>query len=236
MKSDLPKVVHAVAGRPMVGWVVDAVRGAGADLVVLVVGHGAAHVRAAFDGDDADIRYVIQAEQLGTGHAALCAEPALAGFAGDVLVLAGDGPLIRAGTIETMWARQIETGAAATLATSIIDDPAGYGRVVRDAAGRFEAIVEHKNASPQQRAIREIYPSYACFDATLLFDLLKKLKPDELTGEYYVTDIPVMMRQAGHRVELVDAVPPEDVLSVNTPEQLAEVDAILRSRMEAVEQ
>ena len=235
MKSDLPKVVHEVAGRPMVWWVVDAVRRAGAERIVLVVGHGAEHVRAVFAGDDADIDCVLQAEQLGTGHAALCAEPALADFDGDVLVLAGDGPLIHAETICAMRARQTETGAAATLATSIIEDPAGYGRVVRDAAGRFEAIVEHKNATPQQRAIREIYPSYACFDAKLLFDLLRKLGPDRLTGEYYLTDIPVMVRQAGGGVELVDAVPPEDVLSINTPEQLAQVDAILRSRMEAVE-
>jgi bifunctional UDP-N-acetylglucosamine pyrophosphorylase/glucosamine-1-phosphate N-acetyltransferase len=235
MKSDRPKIVHEAAGRPMVWGVVNAVRRAGADPIVLVVGHGAGEVRAVFEGDDADLRYVIQTEQLGTGHATLCAQPALAGFEGDVLVLAGDGPLIRPETIEKMRGRQLETNASATLATSIVDDPTGYGRVVRDASGRFEAIVEHKNATPQQRAIREIYPSYACFDAALLFELLEALEPNELTGEYYVTDIPELMRRAGRRVELVDAVPPEDVLSVNTPEQLAQVDAILRSRMEAAQ-
>jgi bifunctional UDP-N-acetylglucosamine pyrophosphorylase/glucosamine-1-phosphate N-acetyltransferase len=235
MKSDRPKVVHQAAGRPMVWWVVDAVRRAGADPIVLVVGHGAEEVRAVFTGDDADLRYVVQDEQLGTGHATLCARPALAEFEGDVLVLAGDGPLIRAATIQKMHARQIQTSASATLATSIVDDPAGYGRIVRDAAGRFEAIVEHRNATPQQRAIHEIYPSYACFDAALLFDLLAALEPNELTGEYYVTDIPELMRRAGRRVEVVDAVPPADVLSVNTPEQLAEVDTILRSRMEAAQ-
>ncbi|MDY7110242.1 MAG: NTP transferase domain-containing protein [Planctomycetota bacterium] len=235
MNSDRPKVVHEAAGRPMVWWVVDAVRRAGAEPIVLVIGHGADEVRAVFEGEDADLRYAIQDEQLGTGHATLCARPALAGFEGDVLVLAGDGPLIRASTIETMRARQLETNASATLATSIVDDPAGYGRIVRDADGRFEAIVEHKNATPQQRAIHEIYPSYACFDAALLFELLAALQPNELTGEYYVTDIPERMRRAGRRVELVDAVPPEDVLSVNTPGQLAEVDAVLRSRMEAAQ-
>jgi bifunctional UDP-N-acetylglucosamine pyrophosphorylase/glucosamine-1-phosphate N-acetyltransferase len=236
MKSDRPKVVHEAAGRPMVWWVVDAVRRAGADPIVLVVGHGMDEVQAVFEGDDADLRFVVQGEQLGTGHATLCAQPALAGFEGDVLVLAGDGPLIRPATIEMMHARHLEANASATLATSIVDDPTGYGRVVRDGAGRFEAIVEHKNATPQQRVVREIYPSYACFDAALLFELLRTLEPNELTGEYYVTDIPELMRRAGRRVELVDAVPPEDVLSVNTPEQLAEVDAILRSRMEAVEE
>jgi bifunctional UDP-N-acetylglucosamine pyrophosphorylase/glucosamine-1-phosphate N-acetyltransferase len=234
MKSDLPKVVHAVADRPMVCWVVDTVRAAGADRIVLVIGHGSETVREAFEGDEGDITYAVQDEQLGTGHATLCAEQALGDFDGDVLVLAGDGPLIRAETIRTMRGVHRRTSAAATLATSVIDDPTGYGRVMRDANGRFAGIVEHKNATEEQRAVREIYPSYACFDAKRLFELLRGLEPNELTGEYYVTDVPALLRERGERVELVDAVPPEDVLSINTPEQLAEVDAILRDRMEVV--
>ena len=232
MQSDLPKVLHAVCDRPMVAWVVDAVRAAGATRIVLVVGFGADLVRQAFEGDDDDIEFVIQAEQNGTGHATQCAQPALADFTGDVLVLAGDGPLIQAGTIDTMWARHRDTRAAATLATSVIEDPTGYGRVVRDADGRFEAIVEHKSATPEQRAIHEIYPSYACFEAGGLFDCLERLEPDATSGEYYVTEVPAMMRAAGQRVEVVDAVPPEDVLSINTPEQLAQVEAILAARQE----
>ncbi|MHC5114234.1 MAG: NTP transferase domain-containing protein [Planctomycetota bacterium] len=232
MNSDLPKVAHVVAGRPIVWWVVDAVRRAGASRIVLVVGHGADVVRDVFRGDDDDVEYVVQAEQLGTGHATLCAADALADFHGDLLVLAGDGPLLRAETIRTMRQRHLETGAAATLATSVIDDPTGYGRIVRDAAGRFEAIVEHRNATPEQREIHEIYPSYACFDADRLFDALRRLEPDSTSGEYYVTDVPIMLSRDGATVEVVDAVPPEDVLSINTPEQLAEVDAILTSRME----
>jgi bifunctional UDP-N-acetylglucosamine pyrophosphorylase/glucosamine-1-phosphate N-acetyltransferase len=234
MNSELPKVVHRVAGRPMVWWVVDAVRRAGAAPIVLVVGHGAESVQSVFDGDDGDLAYVVQAEQLGTGHATQCAEPALAEFDGDVLVLAGDGPLIRHETLQALCRRHQTAGAVATLATSVVEDPAGYGRVIRNAGGRFEAIVEHKNASPAQRAIREIYPSYACFDAVELFRALKRLEPDALTGEYYITDVPAMLRSAGGVVEVIDAVPPEDVLSINTLTQLAEVDAILRSRVEVV--
>ncbi len=233
MNSDLPKVAHEVAGRPMVCWVVDAVRQAGADPIVLVVGHGSDIIRDTFKGDDADIRYVEQTEQLGTGHATLCAEPVLRKFVGDVVVLAGDGPLIRAATISAMRSTHLKTDAAATLATSVIDDPTGYGRVVRDADNRFEAIVEQKNATDEQKAIREIYPSYACFQAGELFELLRALEPNALTGEYYITDIPAMLRDAGRPVELIDSVPPEDVLSINTPQQLSEVDRMLRSRQES---
>ncbi|UCD76653.1 MAG: NTP transferase domain-containing protein [Phycisphaerales bacterium] len=235
MNSDLPKVVHEVAGRPIVWWVVDAVRKAGANPIVLVVGHGGEHVRAIFEDDDDDIRYVLQDRQLGTGHATLCAQEALAEFEGDVLVLAGDGPLIRPKTIEVMHEAQRAARAAATLATSVIEDPTGYGRVIRGSDGRFQEIVEHKNATPEQRAIHEIYPSYACFDANRLFAMLRQLEPNELAGEYYLTDIPALLRDGGEVVELVDAVPPEDVLSINTPQQLAEVDAILTARRETAQ-
>ncbi len=233
MNSDLPKVVHEVAGRPMVCWVVDAVREVSADPIVLVVGHGADTVRDAFaDDESADLRYAVQQEQLGTGHATRCAAEALEGFDGDVFVLAGDGPLIRPQTLRAMHERHRHSRAAATLATAVLDDPSGYGRVVRDSGGRFDRIVEQKNAGDDELAIREIYPSYACFDAALLLGALRDLTPDEVTGEYYVTDVPAMLKSAGYRVEIVDAVPPEDVLSINTPQQLAEVDSILTTRLE----
>ncbi|MHC5003739.1 MAG: NTP transferase domain-containing protein [Planctomycetota bacterium] len=232
MNSDLPKVVHAVAGRPMLWWVVKAVRAAGAERIVIIVGHGAETVREIFAGDDDDIEFVVQEEQLGTGHATLCAERTLHDFAGDVLVLAGDGPLIRASTITRMRERHLDTRADATLATARVEDATGYGRVVRDDAGRFAAIVEHKNATPEQRAIREIYPSYACFDRAMLMESLRALEPDAVSGEYYLTEIPGRLARSGHRVEIVDAVPPEDVLSINTLEQLAQVEAILTAREE----
>jgi bifunctional UDP-N-acetylglucosamine pyrophosphorylase / glucosamine-1-phosphate N-acetyltransferase len=231
MNSDLPKVVHKVAGQPIVRWVVQACRDSGADPIILVIGHRGEEVRKVFAGDDADIRYAVQDQQLGTGHATLCARGALGRFEGDVLVLAGDGPLIRAETIRLMHRQHVETGAAATMATSIIPDPTGYGRIVRDASGRFEAIVEHRNATQAQRAIREVYPSYACFDAQKLFEMLQQLTPNTVSNEYYLTEVFTMLKDRGHRVEIVDAVPPEDILSINDPQQLAEVDAILRGRL-----
>lgn len=236
MNSDLPKVVHKVAGQPIVRWVVQACREAGANPIVLVIGYGGDAVRQVFAGDDRDIRYAIQDKQLGTGHATLCAKSVLKPFLsgrGDLLVLAGDGPLIRAETIRIMHRKHLETRAAATLATSVIPDPTGYGRIVRDASGRFEAIVEHKNATDPQRKIHEVYPSYACFNAKLLFEMLEQLAPDRVSGEYYLTEVFAMLKSRGHRVEIVDAVPPEDVLSINDPQQLAEVDGILRRRIGA---
>jgi bifunctional UDP-N-acetylglucosamine pyrophosphorylase/glucosamine-1-phosphate N-acetyltransferase len=231
MPGTQAKVVYEVGGRPMIRWVVEAVRAAGARPIVLVVGHGADAVQAVFAGED-DIVYAVQTEQLGTGHATACAGGALAGFTGDVLVLAGDGPLIRAATIDALVRRHRQTGAAATLATATVADPSGYGRIVRDEAGQFQAIVEHASADDAQRSIREIYPSYACFDARLLFALVGQLSPDEASGEYRITDIPQLLKARGHVVELVDGFPPEDVLSINTAEQLRQVDSILSSRME----
>jgi bifunctional UDP-N-acetylglucosamine pyrophosphorylase/glucosamine-1-phosphate N-acetyltransferase len=231
MPGDLPKVVYEVGGQPMIRWVVEAVRTAGARPIVLVIGHGADAVRAVFRGED-DVAYAVQAEQLGTAHATGCAGAALAGFTGDVLVLAGDGPLIRASTIERLVDHHRRTAAAATLATATVDDPTGYGRIVRDEQGRFQAIVEHASASDAERSIHEIYPSYACFDSGLLFSLLQRLAPDEASGEYRITDLPGLLRAGGHVVELVDGFPPEDVLSINTAQQLSEVDAVFSSRME----
>ena len=232
MPGDDPKVAREVAGRPMIRWVVEAVRDVGARPIVLVVGHGADRVRAVFRGDDGDLVTVVQDRQLGTGHATACAREALSGFDGDVLVLAGDGPLIRADTIQTLVDRHRQGGHAGTLATSTVADATGYGRIVRDADGRFEAIVEHVSATDEQRRIREIYPSYACYDAGLLFETLARLDADEASGEFRVTDVPAMLKAGGHDVELVDGFPPQDVLSINTPEQLDEVGMILSRRLE----
>jgi len=234
MNSDLPKVAHPVAGRPMVQWVVDAVADAGASRIILVVGHGEDVVRGMFAGDDR-VEFVRQDAQLGTGHATLCAREPMNGWSGDVLVLAGDGPLLRRETIDRMVQRQRSTDALATLATARVPDPTGYGRIVRDAQGRCQAIVEQKNLAPGQERIDEIYPSYACFDAQKLFEVLSSLPADSVTGEFYLTDVPRVLRDGGHRVELVDGVSAEDVLSINTPAQLAEVDAILCARIERAE-
>ncbi len=230
MKSDLPKVVHEVAGRPMVAWVVEACRQAGFASVILVVGHKQEVVRAVFEGDG-DVGFAVQSEQLGTGHAVMCAADLLSKVDGEAVVLAGDGPLLRASTLKRVLDKHRASKAAATIATSVVDDATGYGRIIRDASGRFAAIVEDKDATDEQRKVREINPSIYCFDARKLVERLPKLSNDNAKGEYYLTDIPGMLRDEGEVVEVVDAMPPEDILSINTPEQLAEVDSILRDRL-----
>lgn len=238
MKSDLPKVVHRVADEPMVRWVVEAARQAGANPIVLVVGHGSEHVRSIFEGED-DILFVTQEPQLGTGHAVDQARDVFADAAladADAFVLAGDGPLIRAETLRDLLDVHRAGNVGATLATAVIDDPTGYGRIVRDDTGRFARIVEQKDASERELAIREVNPSYYCFRTGPLFDLLTQIDNNNAGGEYYITDVLSLMLKHGHGVEVVDAVPPEDILSINTPEQLAEVSEILQARLEPTEQ
>lgn len=236
MQSELPKVCHEVGGRPMVCAVVDACLAAGCARVVVVVGYKQELVREALSGYEGSVEFVVQDEQLGTGHAVMCARPAYESVivdgapSHDAFVLAGDGPLIRPATLRTLLEAHRAAGAAAALATSVIDDPTGYGRIVRDDAGSFTRIVEQKNATDAELAISEVNPSYYCFAARDLFDALDRVERNELSGEYYVTDVPELLLAAGKAVEVIDAVPPEDILSINTPEHLAKVDEIYRAR------
>jgi UDP-N-acetylglucosamine diphosphorylase/glucosamine-1-phosphate N-acetyltransferase len=233
MESDLPKVCHIVGGRPMVCAVVDACLDSGCSRIVVVVGYKQELVREALALYGDKVEFAIQHEQLGTGHAvasAIDAFPIETRSNTDVFVLCGDGPLIRTSTLETMLERHRSTNADATLATSIIDNPDGYGRIVRDADGGFERIVEQKNASEAELAINEVNPSYYCMNAGAMFEALKKTSRNELTGEYYITDVFELLLKGSKRVEVIDAVPPEDILSINTLDHLATVDAIYRSR------
>ncbi len=228
MQSDLPKVCHTVASVPMVRIVHDVCRQAACDPIVAVVGYKQDLVRKALDGTEA--RFAIQDEQLGTGHAVACTADILADFPGDILILCGDGPLIRAQTLRTLVQRHRQTDAACTLATSVIDDPTGYGRIVRDDTGAFVGIVEQKNATPEQLEIREVNPSYYCFRAADLFEFLPRLTRNDRSGEYYITDLPALLMEASRRVEVIDAVAPEDVLSINTPEDLRRVERVYLAR------
>jgi len=230
MNSDLPKVVHEVAGRPMVSWVVDAAREAGAGRCVVVVGYEAERVRAALVGQPG-VEFVDQPEQKGTGHAVMMAEPAFAdGKAGETFVLAGDMPLLRGRTLAKLVAAHRAAGAAGSIATGRLDDPTGYGRIVRDADGQFQRIVEHKDATEAERAIDEVNISCYCFDAPRLFDALRRVSTDNVQGEYYLTDVLEILRRDGRPAIAADIVPPDEVEGVNNPDQLARVDRILRGR------
>ncbi len=231
MGSDLPKVLHPVAGRPMLRWVVDACLNAGVERCVVVVGYRGDEVKAAL-ADEPRCVFVEQTEQLGTAHAADMARPVFEDVAPcDIFVLAGDGPLIRTQTLARLLEVHRRTRAAATLATAVLDDPSGYGRVLRSAAGAFDRIVEQKDASPDELAVREVNPSYYCFTSTALFEGIAQVGNQNAQGEYYITDVPAVLRDRGQTVTLVDAVPADDVLSINNPQQLADVDQVLRARI-----
>lgn len=231
MKSKRSKVLHEVCGKPMLDFVLSACFGAGCHKVMVVVGHGKDDVIAQF-GQDKRIVWVEQTEQLGTGHAARVCEPHLKDHAGDVLILAGDGPLITAGVLHALLTAHRDDRAAASMATAVLDDPFGYGRIVRDEAGEFVEIIEQADASEEQRAIHEVFPSIYCLKAPELLTALSQLKNENKKGEYYLTDVFGILRAAGKKVTAVQAVSAEEVLAINTREQLAQVDAVMQDRIQ----
>jgi bifunctional UDP-N-acetylglucosamine pyrophosphorylase/glucosamine-1-phosphate N-acetyltransferase len=230
MNTEAPKVLHEVCGKPMLAYVLDACRQAGIDKLYVVVGFGAEQVREQF-AEAEDIVWVEQADQKGTAHAVMCCREQLDGFAGETYVLCGDGPLLRAELLEALADKQAAEGAATTLATAILEDPTGYGRIVRGAAGDIEAIVEHNDCTNEQLRIKEVNPSYYLFDNRVLFEALEKVRPDNVKGEYYLTDAVAIVIEGGHKVSAVAAVRSEEAMSANTPEQLAELNRIIEQRI-----
>ncbi len=230
MNSPLPKVLHKLCGRPMLAWVFDACREAGCDRLIGVIGHEAQMVRDAFAAHT-DVAWVEQTQQLGTGHAVMVCCGELAALSGPVLVVAGDGPLIRPATLKKLIDTHNKERAACTLATCIMDEPAKYGRIVRSANGELEGIVEYLDAAEAQRAVKEVNVSLYCFDAAALRDVLPKLTNNNRKQEYYLTDTLALLRAAGKKLAAVAAVPPEEVLSINTLPELADVERILSQRL-----
>jgi len=230
MKTDAPKVLHEVCGRPMLAYVLDACRGVGVGKIYVVIGFGAEQVKKRFEAAN-DIVWVRQDEQKGTAHAVLCCKEHLNGFDGETLVLCGDGPLIRADTLRTIIEKHEAENSAATLATAILDDPTGYGRVCRDADGNIEEIVEHNDCTSEQLGIKEVNPSYYVFNNRILFEAAAKVRPDNVKKEYYLTDAISIIIAAGHKVAAVAAMRPEEAMSVNTEAQLGEINRIMQCRI-----
>lgn len=230
LKTDLPKVLHEVGGRPMLAHVFDACRQAAVRDIIGVVGHGKDLVIDAFKSDR-DIRWVEQSPQNGTGHAVMVCRDAFARQYDHVLVLGGDGPLIRAKTLMELQQRHVAENCSATLATAEIPDPTGYGRIIRDRAGNLQAIVEHNDCTPEQRQVREVNPSYYCFRVGDLLNVLERIQPNPKKGEYYITDAIALLIQAGKKVAAITSVPPEDIFSINTRQELAFVNGVFRERV-----
>jgi bifunctional UDP-N-acetylglucosamine pyrophosphorylase/glucosamine-1-phosphate N-acetyltransferase len=231
MKSRRPKALHPVCGRPMLSYVLRACYDAGCTRILMVVGHGKDEIKQEF-GSDKRISWIEQTEQLGTGHAAMvCRDELKKHPHGDVFILAGDGPLIRGEVLRTLHTAHTEEHASASMATAVLDDPTGYGRVVRDAEGNFLEIVEQLDCTPEQLEIREVFPSYYCVRNEDLLLALSQLKNENKKGEYYLTDVFGILRKAGKRVVAVQAVTADDVIGVNNRQQLADVDAIMQDRI-----
>jgi len=224
MKSELPKVLVPVNGRPMVRFVVDALRAAEVSRLVVVVGYRADLVRAELAGV-AGLAFADQTEQLGTGHAVMMCRPQLAQHRGPVVVVAGDSPMLQADSVATLLEEFGKRDAACLIGTVNRENPTGYGRVLRNAAGDFVGIVEEKDASPAQKAIREVNVSTYVFDAQELLWALDQLRADNSQREYYITDCPAILLAAGKRVAALNVLKPCEALSINSPEELAQVEA-----------
>lgn len=230
MKSGLVKVLHPIAGRPMIDWPLEAARGAGASPVVLVVGHQAEAVQERFQGAP-DISCALQVEQLGTGHAVACAVPALAGFSGTVLILCGDTPLLTGTTLDDLIAFHRSGGATVTVLTARMDNPHGYGRVVRDGDGRVLRIVEQKDATAEERAISEINSGIYCMEAGFLFDNIGSLGNDNAQKEFYLTDLVALAASQGAPCLAMSIDDSDEIMGVNDRAQLALAARILRRRI-----
>lgn len=224
--SDLPKVMRLACGKPLLHYVLQALNFISPEDTIIVVGYQKERVMEGFPG----FCFAEQKEQLGTGHAVMSAFEVLNGFDGDVLVCCGDMPLIQKHTYETLTARHRASGAVCTMLTGTSDLDLPYGRVERDASGEFLRIVEQKDCSPEQLAIRELNAGVYVFDAKALQGALSRLKNNNASGEYYLTDVPDLLRQDGHTLGVCSLELGNEIIGVNTPDQLAEVEAALRDR------
>ena len=223
---DLPKVMRLADGKPLLEYVLRGLDFIPRERTVIVVGYKKEEVIRAFPG----YRFAVQEEQLGTGHAAMSAEQALAGFTGPVLVCCGDMPLITGETYRAMAETWEESGAACVMLTGTSDVYLPYGRIVRDGNGEFVCVVEEKDCSEEQKAITELNSGVYVFDCEKLFGALRRIRCDNAQKEYYLTDVPAILREDGEKIALCRRELGSEIIGVNTIEQLQQVERILQER------
>lgn len=228
MKSKLYKVLHPVCGKPMVGHVLDTVKATGCERTVVVVGHGAEKVKA-YVGQNAE--YVLQETQLGTGHAVKQAKDLLGSETGTTVVAYGDTPLITSKTLEGLMALHEERGASVTVLTAVMNDPSGLGRIIRNEDGALMKIVEQKDCSAEEAAIREINTGIYCFDNAKLFAALEEVTPNNMQGEYYLTDVIGILREQGDLVLAFQTADATESIGVNDRLALSEAEGYMQERI-----
>ena len=228
MKSKLYKVLHPVSGQPMVEHIINRVSETNPDQIITIVGHGAEQVKAQL-GERSE--YALQAEQLGTGHAVLQAAFFLQGKEGTTLVISGDTPLLTTETLNNLFEYHQGKNASATILTAQAEDPTGYGRIIRDHIGIVEKIVEQKDTTPEEALIQEINTGTYCFDNQALFEALNKVGTDNAQGEYYLTDIIEILKDAGKTVAAYQTEDFDESMGVNDRIALAKANELMRQRI-----
>ena len=230
MRSALAKVLHPICGQPMLSYPLEAAKQAGFKQLKVVVGHQAEQVTAAFPGDE--ITWIQQTDQLGTGHALMCAADSLRGYSGALLLLCGDVPLLQAETLERLLRYHSQQQAAVTVLTAQMPNPAGYGRIIRDGEQVLQ-IVEEKDATEEQRQVTEINTGTYLFDAAFVLSALKGLNKNNAQGEYYLTDVVAAAVAAGEKTRALCVDDPTEVMGINDRCQLAEAEVLMRWRINA---
>ncbi|WP_251860651.1 bifunctional UDP-N-acetylglucosamine diphosphorylase/glucosamine-1-phosphate N-acetyltransferase GlmU [Clostridium sp. Marseille-Q2269] len=225
MKSSMPKVVHKVCGKEMVNHVIDNVRKANIKDVNIVIGKGSETVKE--HTGNRDVTYSMQEEQLGTGHAVICAEEFLKNKKGTVAIFTGDAPLITNETIEELFEFHNNNKLGATIISSTVQNPTGYGRIIREESGEVNKIVEHKDCNEEELKVNEINSAMYCFDIELLLKSLKCINNNNSQGEYYLTDVIEIMKKSGNKVGAM-VVPYEEIMGVNSRVQLSEAEIVMR--------
>ncbi|WP_079707614.1 bifunctional UDP-N-acetylglucosamine diphosphorylase/glucosamine-1-phosphate N-acetyltransferase GlmU [Paraliobacillus ryukyuensis] len=228
MKSKLYKVLHPVMGRPMVQHVLDNLQALDLSKTMTIVGHGAEKVKEQID---TTTQFILQEEQLGTAHAVKQAAPMLEQKTGVTLVICGDTPLITKQTIAALFDHHMESKAKATVLTTTISDPTGYGRIIRSESGHVERIVEHKDATADQLAVNEVNTGTYCFDNQLLFEALNRVSNDNAQGEYYLPDVLEILKQSGEKIAAYQTSDSEETIGVNDRVALAKAEKIMKHRI-----
>jgi bifunctional UDP-N-acetylglucosamine pyrophosphorylase/glucosamine-1-phosphate N-acetyltransferase len=226
MRSSLPKVIHKLSGEPLIKWVIHSVSALKPDGIILVLGRGAEAVEKYLS--ESDVKTVYQKEQLGSGHALMQAEKVLGNYEGDVLVVSADVPLIKSSTLSSLVDNNKKTGASVTVLAAKVENPSGYGRIVRN-DGFLEKIVEEKDATPAEKRIKEINSGIYCFDKNL-WKALSKIKSDNAKKEYYITDAVAILKEFGRKVSLVMIKDNYEVRGINNKEELSQAESILKGR------